>query len=74
MVAQGVEVKDAYAKAGYTGGDLARCDLRRSADVDARVNWILAQRIKAATKRRHASEKPIADLRTRVKKRRPRRQ
>jgi hypothetical protein len=66
MVAQGVKVKDAYTKAGYTGGDLARYDLRRSADVDARVNWILAQRIEADTKRRHASEKPIADLNTRV--------
>jgi Terminase small subunit len=65
-VAAGLPVKDAYVRAGYKGNDVSRYELRRCADIDSRVNWLLAQRIEADTKRRHASEKPIADLKTRV--------
>jgi hypothetical protein len=66
MVASGVPVKDAYRRANYTGGDDARWDLRRSGDVDLRVNWLLAKRIEDDTKARHKAEKKIPDTRERV--------
>jgi hypothetical protein len=66
MVASGVPVKDAYRRANYSGGDDARWDLRRSADVDLRVNWLLEERIRRDTERRHRSEKKIDDIRMRT--------
>ena len=66
MVAQGVPVKDAYARAGYKGNDQSRSDLRRSFDVDARVKWLLMRRVEADTEARHKSEKKRGDLKDRV--------
>jgi len=66
MVASGVPVKDAYRRANYSGGDDARWDLRRSVDVDLRVNWLLQERIRRDTERRHRSEKKLDDIRMRV--------
>jgi hypothetical protein len=66
MVAQGVPVAVAYQRAGYSGGAVSRSQLRRSPDVDARVSWLLAQRIEADTRARHKAEKIIPDARERV--------
>ena len=66
MVAQGIPVRDAYARAGYKGSDQARSDLRRSFDVDARVKWLLMRRVEADTEARHKSEKKRGDLKDRV--------
>jgi len=56
-IANGIPTPEAYRRAGYSGGDDSRWDLRRSADVDARVNWLLADRVRRDTERRHKSEK-----------------
>jgi hypothetical protein len=66
MVASGVPVKDAYRRANYSGGDDARWDLRRSPDVDLRVNWLLEERIQRDTERRHRFEKKLDDIRMRT--------
>jgi hypothetical protein len=65
-VAAGVPVKDAYVRAGYKGSAVSRYELRRCADIDARVNWLLAKRIEDDTKARHKAEKKIPDARERV--------
>ena len=62
-------MKDAYVRAGYSGNDVSRYELRRSADIDLRVNWLLQERIRSDTAARHRREKPIADLRVRLIKR-----
>jgi hypothetical protein len=62
-VAAGVPVKDAYVRADYKGNNLSRYELRRCADIDARVNWLLAKRIEDDTKARHKAEKKIPDAR-----------
>ena len=66
MIAAGTPVPVAYQACGYKGGKDCRSQLRRSADVDQRVNYLVAQRIESDTKARHRQEKPIADLRSRV--------
>jgi hypothetical protein len=66
MVANGVPVAIAYERAGYKGGDDSRSQLRRSADVDQRVTWLIQQRIDSDTRARRRQEKPIADLKGRV--------
>jgi hypothetical protein len=66
MVANGVAVAIAHKRAGYTGNDACRSQLRRSPDVDQRVNWLLRQRIESETRRRPRSEKPIDDARLRL--------
>lgn len=66
MIAEGEPAQAAYKRAGYTGGDDARWDLRRSPEVDLRVNWLLEERLRAQTRARHRREKKIDDLRTRV--------
>ncbi len=66
MIAEGEPAQVAYKRAGYTGGDDARWDLRRSPEVDLRVNWLLEERIKEQTRARHRREKKLDDLRTRV--------
>lgn len=65
-VAAGVPVKDAYVRAGYRGNDVSRYELRRCADIDARVNCLLRKRIECDTRARHKAEKPIADLELRT--------
>lgn len=61
-----VPVPEAYRQAGYTGGDVSRHELRRSADVDARISWLLADRVKQDTAARHRGEKKIVDARLRL--------
>jgi hypothetical protein len=46
-VARGVNVDAAYHEAGYTGNSASRRELRCAADVDARIRWLLVQRIEA---------------------------
>jgi hypothetical protein len=46
-VARGVNVDVAYREAGYIGNSASRRELRCSADVDARIKWLLVQRIEA---------------------------
>jgi hypothetical protein len=46
-VARGVNVDIAYREAGYMGNSASRRELRCSADVDARIKWLLVQRIEA---------------------------
>jgi hypothetical protein len=65
-VAAGTPVKDAYLRAGYKGSAVSRYELRRCADIDARVNWLLAKRIEDDTRARHKAEKKIPDTRERV--------
>lgn len=65
MVAQGVPVRDAYQRAGYKGGDVARTELRRDPDIDARVKWLLMHRVETDTQARHAREKKTVDRRER---------
>jgi hypothetical protein len=65
-VAAGIPVKDAYVRAGYKGNNVSRYELRRCADIDARVNWLLAKRIEDDSKARHKAEKKIPDARERV--------
>lgn len=66
LIANGVPAPDAYRRAGYSGGDDARWDLRRAADVDLRVNWLLGERIRADAIARQRSEKKIIDARLRL--------
>ncbi|HKN28471.1 MAG TPA: hypothetical protein VJY34_11535 [Roseiarcus sp.] len=66
LVAQGVPVPIACETAGYSGGGVSRSQLRRSPDVDARVQWLLAQRIEADTKARHRADEKIEDARLRL--------
>ncbi len=65
-VAAGVPVKHAYLRAGYEGNDVSRYELRRCADIDARVNWLLARRIESDTKARHRVDQKISDARLRL--------
>lgn len=65
-VAAGAPVKDAYARAGYKGNAVSRYELRRCADIDARVNWLLARRIEADTKARHRADEKVLDARLRL--------
>ena len=66
MVAQGLPIAIAYERAGYSGGAVSRSQLRRAADVEARVSWLLAKRIEDDTRARHKAEKKIPDARERV--------
>jgi hypothetical protein len=66
MVAQGLPVATAYERAGYSGGAVSRSQLRRAADVEARVSWLLAKRIEDDTKARHKAEKKMSDVRERL--------
>ena len=66
MVAQGVPVAIAYARSGYRGGEVSRSQLRRSPDVDARVSWLLAQRVEADTRARHQADQKVTDGRLRL--------
>ena len=59
-------MKDAYARAGYKGNNVSRYELRRCADIDTRVNWLLTKRIEDDTKARHNAEKKIPDARERL--------
>jgi hypothetical protein len=56
-VAAGIPVKDAYVRAGYKGNNVSRYELRRCADIDARVNWLLAKRVEDDTKARHKARR-----------------
>jgi hypothetical protein len=66
MVADMVPVADAYQRAGYKGNEFTRSQLRRSPDVDARVKWLLADRVRAQTETRQRGEKKIVDARLRL--------
>lgn len=61
-----VPVPQAYREAGYTGNDQSRSQLRRSPHVDARISWLLANRVEQDTCARHRQEKKITDSRLRL--------
>lgn len=66
MVAQGVHVDDAYRGAGYKGNSASRRELRCSADVDARIRWLLVQRIESDARARATGIKKEQDARLRL--------
>jgi hypothetical protein len=65
-VAQGIPVAVAYERAGYKGGEVSRSQLRRSADVEARMSWLLAERVRTDTLARHQVDQKIEDARLRL--------
>ena len=66
LIANMVPAPEAYKRAGYKGSRDARSQLRRSPDVDARITWLVNERIRSDTEARHRREKPIHDLRERL--------
>jgi hypothetical protein len=66
MAAQGIPVAVAYERAGYKGGEVSRSQLRRSPDVDGRVSWLLAKRVRTDTQARHQVDQKIEDARLRL--------
>jgi hypothetical protein len=65
-VARGVNVDLAYREAGYTGNSASRRELRCSADVDARIRWLLVQRIESDAKARARGIQKEQDARLRL--------
>ena len=65
-VARGVNVDVAYREAGYTGNSASRRELRCSADVDARIRWLLVQRIESDAKTRARLVEKEQDARLRL--------
>src|SRR5271170_208268 len=66
-IVQGHRLAPAYEIAGFAGkSSRLPWQLRHKPAVDARVSWLLAQRIEADTRARHRNEKPIADARLRL--------
>lgn len=66
LVADMVPVKVAYERCGYAGGDQARTQLRCDLEVDARVKWLLANRVRVMTEASVRGEKKIVDSRLRL--------
>lgn len=66
LVADMVPVRDAYDQAGYKGNEFSRSQLRRAPDVDARIKWLLEDRVNQNTAARHRGEKKIVDARLRL--------
>ncbi len=65
-VARGVNADMAYREAGYSGGPASRRELRCSADVDARIRWLLVQRIEVEAKARATGIEKDQDARLRL--------
>jgi hypothetical protein len=65
-VARGVNVDQAYREAGYAGNSASRRELRCSADVDARIRWLLAERIESDARVRAPGIKEEQDARLRL--------
>jgi hypothetical protein len=68
-VASGVPVRTAYEMSGYTGGRFAMHDVRRHPAVEARVNWLLNERVQREAQATFKPEKKLNDLRLRVLRR-----
>lgn len=66
LVASGMKVIDAYAKAGYKGERHARFELRHAPDCVGRIDWMLRERVKRDTMRAPSGEKAILDSRARL--------
>ena len=66
-IAQGHRLGPAYEIAGFEGkSPRLPWQLRHKPFIEARVNWLLEQRIEADTRARHPKEKKIADLKSRL--------
>ncbi len=65
-VARGVNVDVAYREAGYEGRTASRRELRCSADVDARIRWLLAERIESDARVRAPGIRKEQDARLRL--------
>ena len=69
-IARGVPVRDAYVQAGYKGEDRSSLHQARwNPAVAARVEWLLSERVNAETRRRHAKENSVEDIRIRAMRR-----
>lgn len=66
LVGTGMKVADAYRSAGFTGGDRPRWELRNAPEVNARINYIANERVKAQAAAAARPEKKIADARLRL--------
>jgi hypothetical protein len=66
-IVQGHRLKPAYEIAGFEGkSPRLPWQLRHKPAIDARVSWLLAERIKADTRARHRVDEKIADARLRL--------
>lgn len=65
-VVAGLHVQIAYERAGYSGTIQSRQHLRNQPEVDARIVWLLKDRVRVDTKRRHRSEKKPVSLKERA--------
>jgi hypothetical protein len=66
-IVQGHRLGPAYEIAGFAGkSPRLPWQLRHKPAIDARVNWLLAQRVETDTRARHRTEKKIADSRLRL--------
>jgi hypothetical protein len=66
-IAQGYRLGPAYEIAGFTGrSPRLSWQLRHKPAIEARVSWLLRERIEADTRARHRSDEKIADARLRL--------
>lgn len=62
-IVQGHRLGPAYEIAGFAGkSPRLPWQLRHKPAIDARVSWLLAQRVEGDTRARHRTEKKIAEL------------
>jgi hypothetical protein len=67
LVAQGLKVKDAFAQAGFNGkSPVLPSRLRWHPDINARVNWLVNERVKASAQAFARRQKGKGDLLARV--------
>ena len=68
-IVNGAKLKEAHIAAGFKGKSAAAAsDLRRATDVDARIRWMLSERVKADTRTFIRRQKSKGDLLSRVVK------
>lgn len=65
-IANGMRAELAYSNAGYKGNSNSRRVLRAAKDIDARISWLLDNRITQDAKLRHKREAPITDRKARI--------
>ena len=66
-IVQGHRLGPAYEMAGFTGkSPRLPWQLRHKPRIDARVTWLLAQRVEADTRARHRADQKITDARLRL--------
>lgn len=68
FIAAGVKTAEAYQRAGFTGGERPRWEVRNAPEVVERVDWLLKERVDRHALAAFRPEKAEADLRLRVLK------